>query len=276
MKSISAGMISALASGSTALVTMVKIERLDGVVIGLTTADSTITYDGDTYAPLLAEPSKTAQRSDMSIDSTDLIVPITDDITLADIDLGLYAGAEIWMFNYDYATPANGIIKQQRGWLGEVEVHRNHAKFEIVGMAQKLNTIFGRVCSLKCDAQLGDSRCGLDLGPFTYTGTLTGVTDALTLVDTGWGAISDSFNRGVLTMTSGAANGISAEVRTFVTGAFNLFDSMPILPAIGDTYSVVLGCDKYPETCKNTFDNFINFQGFPHVPGRDAILEVGE
>ena len=31
------------------------------------------------------------------------------------------------------------------------------------------------------------------------------------------------------------------------------------------------GCDKRAETCRAKFDNFLNFRGFPHIPGDDWV-----
>jgi uncharacterized phage protein (TIGR02218 family) len=37
----------------------------------------------------------------------------------------------------------------------------------------------------------------------------------------------------------------------------------------GDRVRVVAGCDKRAETCRAKFGNFMNFRGFPHIPGED-------
>jgi len=31
------------------------------------------------------------------------------------------------------------------------------------------------------------------------------------------------------------------------------------------------GCDKQAATCRNKFGNFLNFRGFPHIPGEDWL-----
>jgi len=43
---------------------------------------------------------------------------------------------------------------------------------------------------------------------------------------------------------------------------------------VGDTYTAKPGCDKSAEICKTKFDNFINFGGFPDVPGQDRIAST--
>ena len=45
-------------------------------------------------------------------------------------------------------------------------------------------------------------------------------------------------------------------------------------PAIGS--GVAAGCDKRPETCRGKFANFLNFRGFPHIPGDDWVTAYPE
>jgi len=35
---------------------------------------------------------------------------------------------------------------------------------------------------------------------------------------------------------------------------------------------VVAGCDKRAETCREKFQNLVNFQGFPTIPGEDWLM----
>ncbi len=69
--------------------------------------------------------------------------------------------------------------------------------------------------------------------------------------------------------TSMAITGTGAAV-----ARFELFLPMPFTIQRGDTFEVYPGCDKKLATCKAKFDNVVNFQGFPHVPGHDAVLAI--
>jgi uncharacterized phage protein (TIGR02218 family) len=33
----------------------------------------------------------------------------------------------------------------------------------------------------------------------------------------------------------------------------------------------VAGCNRSASACRNKFSNFLNFRGFPHVPGEDWL-----
>ncbi len=80
------------------------------------------------------------------------------------------------------------------------------------------------------------------------------------------------FSYGLLTWLTGANAGYKMDVRTSSVGSITLALPMPNPIAVGDTYSVVAGCDKTAATCKGRFNNFINFRGEPFIPGTDAIL----
>jgi uncharacterized phage protein (TIGR02218 family) len=44
--------------------------------------------------------------------------------------------------------------------------------------------------------------------------------------------------------------------------------------AVGDRVRLTAGCDKRMETCRLKFNNFLNFQGFPDLPGEDWVMAV--
>lgn len=42
----------------------------------------------------------------------------------------------------------------------------------------------------------------------------------------------------------------------------------------GDLVRLEAGCDRRAETCRLKFANFLNFRGFPHLPGEDWLTAV--
>lgn len=100
--------------------------------------------------------------------------------------------------------------------------------------------------------------------PYAGNGTLTPI-----------GATSGYFDNGVITFTSGNNNGLQMEVRSYVPGQLTLFQPMPYLCQVGDTYSLHAGCDKTNNTCKTRFNNIVNFRGFPFLGGQDQLAQVG-
>jgi len=121
---------------------------------------------------------------------------------------------------------------------------------------------------------LGDARCGVNLAAYRATATVSAVTDDMHIEVTGLSGFAERFFRyGVLSFTGGAAAGLSADIEDHrkAAGADSLTLWLPMAAgvAVGDTLQVTAGCDKRFSTCKAKFNNRLNFQGFPHMPGSD-------
>lgn len=87
---------------------------------------------------------------------------------------------------------------------------------------------------------------------------------------------SGYFDYGKITMTSGASNGLSMEVKAYSPGTITLQMALPRGVAAGDTYSLQAGCGhRFIEDCVTRFANGVNFRGEPHVPGLDKLLRTG-
>jgi len=89
------------------------------------------------------------------------------------------------------------------------------------------------------------------------------------------GGTSGYFDRGLITFTNGPNNGISMEVKSYTPGQMILVLPMPYSVAVGNTYSLIAGCDKTFPTCRDRFSNVVNFRGEPYLPGLDSIVQVG-
>ncbi|WP_439632441.1 DUF2163 domain-containing protein, partial [Shinella sp.] len=141
-------------------------------------------------------------------------------------------------------------------------------------LTHRLDQVRGRIYGHRCDAVLGDSRCGKDVSTsaFRATVTVSAVLDDMRLRVSGLSGFSDRFFRyGVLMFTSGAAEGLTADIedQRKVGGELTFWQPVPVGVAVGDTMLVTAGCDKRFSTCKAKFANALNFRGFPHMPGRD-------
>lgn len=275
-RTIDSNLESHLQGYTTKLCCCWRIKRTDDAEKFFTDHNESIVFDGDTYTPISSGvPSALAQTSDLAVDNVDVEM-ILDSSALSEDDLraGLYDYAEAWIFLLNYEHPEWDEIKLLYGRFGEVEFKDQVANVELRSLTQQLQQRIGRTYDLKCDADLGDSRCKVVLATYTVTGTVTSVIDEVTFRDSSRSEADDYFKYGKLTWTGGDNNGISMEVKEFLNtnGEFELFDSLPNDISIGDTYSVYRGCDRLSDTCKNTFSNFVNFRGFPDIPGETEVL----
>lgn len=255
------------------------ITRRDSTVFRFTNHSEPITYGGNTYQSLHSqEMSSIDQKTDMSVDNLDFESLLNDSsIKYDDLVGGKFDLAEVEIYVINYEDTTMGVMALISGTFGNVQIHDDiSATFEFRSLTQKLSQGIGRVYTDECDADFCDSRCGLTIATYTVTGTITAVTDNQYFNDSGRSEATDHFNYGLLTWTSGLNNGLSMEVKDYDGDAkrFQLVNSMPFTIQVGDTYSVFQGCDKRFETCETTFNNAINFRGFPLIPGMDQIHRI--
>jgi uncharacterized phage protein (TIGR02218 family) len=174
-------------------------------------------------------------------------------------------------------------VLMMSGSIGEVRRGETAFTAELRSRAHYLNQERGRTYQYACDAQLGDTRCGVVVSgaAFTGTGAVTAAPAAYKIEASGLGGYASGwFDGGLITWTSGANAGRSMEIkRHWVAGAtvvLEFWRSMADAIAIGDDFTVVAGCDKTWPTCKAKFANGTNFRGFPYIPGSSYMLDVAK
>jgi uncharacterized phage protein (TIGR02218 family) len=281
MKTISTELETHINSEVTSLATCWKLTRKDSVVFGFTSHDRDIIFESVTYkASSGFTPSAIETSGALSVDNLDVEGMLSaDTITEKDILSGRYDFAAIEIFQVNYTNLTQGKLHLKSGMLGEVSVHKKQFVAEIRGLTQQLSQTIGELYSPSCRATLGDGRCKVNLASHTVTGSITSKISDQQFTDSSRTETSGLFTSGLITFTSGANNGISMEVKEYLHstgsgGEIILVLPMPYTVSITDSYSLIKGCDKTLPTCKQRFDNIINFRGEPHVPGLDRILET--
>ena len=276
MKSLPSGLQDHLDSGTTTLAWCWKITRSDGAVFGFTDHDLTLTFAGTTYEPESGfVPSEIRAAQDFSVDAQDVEGALSSDrITETDILDGRWDNAEVEVWRVNWAATEQHVL-MRRGNLGDIRRGRTSFVAEVRSLTHWLNQTVGRTYQFSCDADLGDARCGVNLASplWSATGTVATLSGSrgFTAVALG-GFANGSFALGVISWTTGANAGRKAEIATFASGAITLFEA-PVRPiAVGDAFLATAGCDKQFATCSAKFGNGVNFRGFPHMPGEEAVL----
>lgn len=285
MKSVSAGLLTHLQGSSLTLATLWRVTRRDGAVFTFTDHPRDIVYGGDTYAAALGyQRSAVSSGSELAVDEGEVLGMINAaSITESDLRAGLWDGAAVRIFVVNYASIADGEMKIRRGTLGEVTV-RDDGSFraELRGMAQPLNVTVGSFYQPECRADLGDSRCGINLAfgaGWTQASSIATVaaSTALILANDGIGSFVDTwFDGGVLIWTSGANTGVAREILGWngITRTVELLGPPPFAPAPGDAVRLQPGCDKRRLTCRTKFSNALNHRGEPTLPGVNALIRT--
>lgn len=265
MKTVPATLQASLDSGVTTLARCWTLTRRDGAVLGFTDHDAPLDLDGIRHEPrsgLTASALETA--AGLAPDNTQVLGALTSKrIADADIERGLYDGAEVDLYLVDWQRPQDRVLLF-RGSLGETSRGPLAFSAELRGMAAALDQPTGRAFLRQCDAELGDARCGLQIAP--VAASVDAVSATGEIVASG---LPQGHARGLLTWTSGANTGSRQTVRDQSGARLGLWSppAAPIAP--GDTFEVTPGCDKTFATCRDRFANAINFRGFPHIPGDD-------
>jgi len=272
MKILPDGMQAHLDSGATTLCWCWRLTRGDGQVAGFTDHDQPLAFDGVTYHAASGFTASEVQSSlGLSVDNLTVSGALSaETLNEADLEAGLYDGAAIAIWRVNWRDTSQRVL-MRAGTLGEVTRSGGAFQAEVRGLAQALNQPVGRVFGHLCDANLGDARCGLAITPIEAA--VTAVTDARRFTVSGLDDAADGdFTAGLLTFTGGANNGRSGEIKRQTGSMIELWQAMREPVAVGDAVTLKPGCDKQFSTCRARFANTLNFRGFPHMPGNDAVI----
>ncbi len=271
-----------LATGATTVARCWAVIRRDGTQFGFTDHDRALSFDGITFK---ADSGMTARAvvsaTGLSVDNSEAMGALSDAaITEADIEAGRFDGAEVsaWLVNW-----ADVEMRELRfaGTIGELRRQRGAFHAELRGLTEQLNQMRGRVYQSGCSAVLGDGRCGFDTMQEGY-GTEVPAEEieegrwfrfaSLDAFEPAW------FERGRLTVVSGDAVGLVAVIKRdrFRDGnrEIEIWEALREAVAPGDTIRLEAGCDKRAATCRAKFDNLLNYQGFPFIPGEDWLAST--
>jgi uncharacterized phage protein (TIGR02218 family) len=280
MRTIPPALQAKLDSGVTTLCRCWVLTRRDGVVMGFTDHDEDIVLDAVTCragAGLTA--SEATQQLGLAVTGAEIAGALADEaLTEADLAAGRYDAATVEVFLVDWSEPALRVLLS-KGVLGEVRREGAAFSAELRSLAHRLNEESGRLYTATCNADLGDARCAVDLDDpaFKGSGTVAELAATSSFRAEGLDAFDDGwFAAGKLTFTSGANAGLAMEVKAHRATAagvvLDLWQAMPEPIADGDAFTVTAGCDKRFATCREKFDNAVNFRGFPHIPGNDFVV----
>lgn len=268
-----------LSTGSTRLCRCWQLTRSDGAVYGFTDHDRPISFDGVNFKPSGAmTASEASAATGLAPDEMDAAGALSSDaITEADLAAGLWDGADVRAYDVDWSAPSTrALVGRYR--LGMIERGPLAFRAELRSLAAQADREEGRTHSSLCDvARLGDARCGVDLTAHRATGTVTAVDGVALTVSTGSSLDPRRLARGVLTVLDQGLAGQEFDIRggAPVTGGFavTLWRGPSSGFPVGASVTMTAGCDRSYATCRGTFNNALNFRGFPHMPGPDVTGE---
>lgn len=269
-----------LNSGATTLCRCWRVVRQDGRRYGFTDHDADLTFDGTVYRASSGLDATAVQaNTGLSVDNGQVMGALSDaGVSDAEIGAGRFDRAAIEHWLVDWTRPElRALIFAGR--FGEIRRKDGAFEVELRGLAEALNAPVGRTLQRNCDRRLGDAKCRFDLETpgFSAVSQVKRVEAGAVILAAGLGGFAEGwFGAGALLWTSGANVGERATVKTdsaLAGGArrIELWRETGMAIAAGDGFRIVAGCDRRVGTCRSKFDNFLNFRGFPHIPGDDWV-----
>lgn len=268
-----------LASGATTVCHAWLVTRADGEAYGFTDHDRDLSFGGHVFKASSGLTAGALQQSTgLSVDNAEAIGALSDtSVSEEDLAAGRFDGAEVLAWLVNWANPAERMI-EFRGSFGEIVRKAGAFRVELRGVTERLNQPQGRIYQPGCSAVLGDAHCGVDLTASAYRASaVVAGLDALGRIEiVGLSGFADRwFERGTLMATNGPSDGLRAMVkadrRTDAGRLVELWQPLGAGLGVGHAIRLQAGCDKRAETCRLKFLNFMNFRGFPHIPGEDWL-----
>lgn len=268
-----------LKTGSTTVCRAWKVRRRDGFVLGFTDHDNDLQFDGVTFAARTGLTAKALQQSTgLSVDNSEAAGALSDAaVREDDILAGRYDAAEVTAFQVNWQNVEERVILFH-GTFGEIVRSQGAFRVELRGLTEALNRPFGQVFHAECSAVLGDHRCKVNLSDpaFSVLAVVRSIDagrvlalDGLSAFEPGWftgGQILQHGNEPLMSYGTVKHDRMIDGMRRI-----ELWHTIPQPPAPGESLMLQAGCDKRSATCRTKFSNFLNFRGFPHIPGEDWL-----
>ena len=208
------------------------------------------------------------------------IMGLSPDITVANIQAGIFDHATVFIFKTDWAAPVEDHQKVFKGTFGKVTIRNDLTyKTEVMNLVDVLNTTIGETYSAGCSLKFGGQEwdgCQVDAVALRQTGTITSVTSNYIFADTSRTEVDDWFGYGEIWFLDGPNEGIAAQhVKDYFEtgGVFHTSEPFPYLPEVGDSYIVETGCRKRLEDCIK-YNNTARRRAF-NPPGEKYLRSTG-
>ena len=247
-----------------------RIERRDGVTIGLTSHDRDLMIAGLRYR---AAPGMTpsAVRSGIGLDGedSDLAGGLSSDaISEADLMAGRWDGAALELQLTQWEAPGVLWLLLAQGEMGAVARKGSAFTAELIGAAAVLGAPVAPSTSPDCRERLGDRACRVDLAGRRQVAVVTGLEDGLVAVA---GLAAHAYAFGTIRWMTGDNAGLEQAVIDNDGAGMTLVDPPPFAVMPGTLAMLTQGCDRQLATCAGRFANAVNFRGEPYLPGMDLL-----
>jgi len=260
------------------LARIVKITRLDDVVLRIAEADEAITISSQTFVPLPGcEISAVRHLINGGVGSMEIRFAHSNAGTLDTFQLntGFWDGARVQAWVVDRSL-IGGTLGDPlfTGLIDTVVLDPIGASgsFDVRGLSVT-SEAFIQTYSPMCRTDLFSVLCGLNAASFAQTGTVDSIFDRFNFSVAGLSSppADGWFNQG----TFHAANGFNGVIASWLQSSLKITTYQPVaISRLTEGVGLTLypGCDKTGATCRDKFHNKLNFQGEDHFEGISSIV----
>jgi len=247
-----------------------RLERRDGVTIGLTSHDRALEVAGLAYRPMPAiTPGAIELDGAGTADLADIGGGLSSAaISAVDLDAGRWDGARMMLHLTEWAAPGVLWLELAQGRLGDIERRDGAYSVTLRGAATLLDRPVAPVTSPTCRARLGDAACRIDMRSRERIVRVAGASgDELVCEDLQPGL----YPMGSVRWLTGANCGLTQAIVDQDGDRLFLAEPPAFAVAAGSYARLIEGCDKRLATCAARFANAVNFRGEPYLPGMDLL-----
>jgi uncharacterized phage protein (TIGR02218 family) len=258
---------------------LVKITRLDGAVLRIAEAETSVTVtegaSSQTYAPLPGSEIS-AVRHVLGGDVPSLEIRFTHSdggtIDTQDLALGRWDGAAVVVYVVDRNNLTSVGDPLFTGTIQPItfDVLRS-GSFDIRGVGASGESVI-QTYQPMCRTDLFSTLCGLTAASFAKTCTVASIDSRFGITVSGMSSppADGWFDQGI---GVAGTSGTKFEIARWVNSSSRVTLYLPLcrLLIVGETLTLYPGCDKTIATCNAKFSNSINFQGEPHFLGVNAF-----
>jgi uncharacterized phage protein (TIGR02218 family) len=247
-----------------------RLDRRDGVTLGLTSHDQTLRIGNLAYAatPGMA-PSAIRQTGTLDASIMDVEGALSSaSISAQDLAEGRWDGAAVVLYLTEWAEPGTLWFELARGTLGPVRQKNGALVATLNGSKAVFNGAIVPTTSPTCRAALGDAQCRVDMAPRRQILRVDSVDGDQVLIA---GLDGAPFVDGRLRWLGGPRSGLWEGIVGAEPGLLLLEEPPGGSIPPGTLALLQQGCDKRIATCSSRFGNAGNFRGEPYLPGTDLL-----
>ena len=229
-----------------------------------TSADHEVAYGSDVYQPCYIKRGGFTKGGDARKSSIDIEMGPSNELALIFRTGWLPGLMVVTIYRHHYEDADFSVLWKGRvtgcKWAGSVATLTSESVFTLFQRAG-----LRRMYQIGCPHVLFGTACGLNADSWKVVATVAGVVGAeLTL--TGISAYAAGYFLGGLLQAGEDLRMITSHA----SGVISMVDAIAGM-AIGDSITLLPGCDRSVATCKNTFANLDNFGGLPYLPTKNPF-----